>query len=63
MMTSILWCEELGRQADGWNRWGVSQSVTLSHVVAVVVVVAGALKNLESRQLFSQTVNEWSLLV
>lgn len=42
---------------------GGSVSRSLFHVVAVVVVVVGALKNLESRQLFSQTVNEWSLLV
>lgn len=44
---------------------GGSVSRSLSHVVVVVVVVVvvGALKNLESRQLFSQTVNEWSLLV
>lgn len=44
---------------------GESVSRSLSHVVAVVavVVVVGALKNLGSRQLFSQIVNEWSLLV
>lgn len=42
---------------------GGSVSRSLSHVVAVVVVVVGALKNLASRQLFRQTVNEWSLLV
>lgn len=44
---------------------GGSVSRSLFHVVAVVVVVVvvGALKNLESRQLFRQTVNEWSLLV
>lgn len=44
---------------------GGSVSRSLYDVVAVVVVVVvdGALKNLESRQLFSQNVNEWSLLV
>lgn len=51
-----------GKPMAGTGGGSVSRSP--SHVVAVVVVVVvGALKNLESRQLFSQTVNEWPLLV
>lgn len=42
---------------------GESVNRSLCDVVAVDVVVVGALKNLESRQLFRQTVNKWSLLV